>query len=177
MSGQQNGYPAMKGQYRTAIGQDSHRFVSDEVRSADPARPLMLGGITLDGERSLDGNSDADVILHALTNAISGLTGVNILGPVADRMCLVEKITDSAAYLNAALETLGERKLIHVSLSVECKKPHLTPHIPAIKSRIAALTGLSADDIGLTATSGEGLTAFGRGEGIAVLCLVTVYCP
>lgn len=128
-------------------------------------------------ERPLEGNSDADVVLHALTNAISGLTGVNILGSIADRMCLDEKITDSAAYLEAALETLGEKRLIHVSVSLECKRPRLTPHIAAMRTRIAELTGLTPADIGITATSGEGLTAVGRGEGIAAICIVTVYFP
>lgn len=167
----------MNGQFRTAIGQDSHRFVTEDAWKADPARPLMLGGVAIPDERPLDGNSDADVMLHALTNAVSGVTGINILGPIADRMCLEERITDSAAYLRAALDTLGGRKLVHVSISVECRRPRLTPHIPAIRARIAELTGLMVDDVGLTATSGEGLTDFGRGEGMAVLCLVTVYCP
>jgi len=167
----------MSGQFRTAIGQDSHRFVTEEAWKANPGRRLMMGGIAIPDERPLDGNSDADVILHALTNAVSGITGINILGPIADRMCLEERITDSAAYLRAALDTMGERRLVHVSISVECRRPRLTPHIPAIRARIAALTGLTADDVGLTATSGEGLTDVGRGEGIAVLCLVTAQCP
>lgn len=167
----------MSGQFRTAIGQDSHRFVTSEACKNDPGRLLILGGVAIPDERPLDGNSDADVILHALTNAVSGVTGINILGPIADRMCLEERITDSTAYLQAALHTLGERQLVHVSISVECRRPRLTPHIAAIRARIAELTGLTIDDVGLTATSGEGLTEVGRGEGIAVLCLVTVYCP
>lgn len=167
----------MNRQYRSAIGQDSHRFVSDDGWASDRERPLMLGGVVIPDERPLDGNSDADVVLHALTNAISGITGVNILGTIADRMCQEEKITDSAAYLQAALDTLGNRQLVNISVSVEARRPRLTPHIPAIRARIAELTDLATEDVGLTATSGEGLTAFGRGEGIAVFCLVTVYCP
>jgi len=167
----------MSSHYRSAIGQDSHRFVTDDVWDATRNRPLMLGGISIRGERPLDGNSDADVVLHALTNAISGITGVPILGAAADRMCLEEKITDSAVYLKAALDTLGERRLVHVSFSIECRKPKIMPLIPAIRDRIAQLTGLTSADICLTATSGEGLTAVGRGEGISVICIVTACCP
>lgn len=167
----------MNGQYRSAIGQDSHRFVADDAWTADRGRPLKLGGVVIPDERPLDGNSDADVILHALTNAISGITGVNILGTVADQMCLEEKITDSAAYLQAALDTLGNRQLVNISVSVEARRPRLMPHIPVIRTRIAELTGLETEAVGMTATTGEDLTAFGRGEGIAVFCSITVYCP
>ncbi len=167
----------MNGQYRSAIGQDSHRFVSESDWEKQPERMLVLGGVAIPGERPLDGNSDADVVLHALTNAISGISGINILGPVADRMCQEQKITDSTAYLRVALETLGKRRLIHISISLECKHPRMAPHIPGMRERIAALTGVSTDDVGITATSGEGLTDFGRGEGIAALCVVTAFCP
>ena len=142
-----------------------------------PTACLKLGGVDLPGEMPLEGNSDADVILHALTNAISGITGENILGTVADRLCLEEGITDSRVYLQAALDTLGERKLVHVSISVEASRPRLTPHIPRIRASVAELVGLPLTAVGLTATSGEGLTAVGRGEGIAVFCAVTTVGP
>ena len=165
------------GQYRSAIGQDSHRFLTDTDWASNRNRQLILGGMNIPDERPLEGNSDADLLLHALTNAISGVSGVNILGPVADQMCLEELITDSSVYLKAAMDTLGEKCLVHVSISVEARRPRLTPYIPAIKARIAELVGLTPEDIGLTATSGEWLTSFGRGEGIAAICIVTVYCP
>ena len=154
------------------IGQDSHRFEPE-----GSGKPLMLGGVRIDGCVGLAGNSDADVVLHALTNAISGVTGVNVLGEVSDGLCLKQGITDSAAYLRRALESLGGRRISHVSISVEGKRPILAPHIGAIRDRIAALLGLTPDDVGLTATSGEGLTAFGKGEGIQALAIVTVRKP
>lgn len=178
--------------YRFAIGQDSHRFVShdtgleslspwaaaqDAEKASHAGRILMLGGVALPGEPPLEGNSDADVILHALTNAISGISGVNILGTIADRMCLEDGITDSSAYLRAALDTLGNRRLVHVSISVEARRPRLTPYIPQIRARIAELAGLAPEAVGITATSGEGLTGAGRGEGIVVFCAVTAYGP
>ena len=69
--------------YRSALGEDSHRFVAEETGS----RQLVLAGVVLPGEPALEGNSDADVILHAVTNAISGITGHNILGGPADELC------------------------------------------------------------------------------------------
>jgi 2-C-methyl-D-erythritol 2,4-cyclodiphosphate synthase len=154
--------------YKTGIGQDSHRF-EDE----DSKKPLMLGGVCIPGCPGLLGNSDADVVLHALTNAISSISGKNILGKISDEMCLQKGITDSKAYLIAALETVHSFRITHVSISIEAKRPKLEPFIDAIKTSIANLISLSASDIGLTATTGEGLTAFGRGEGMQALVIVT----
>ena len=164
-------------EYRSAIGQDSHRFLRDTDWQVRPERVLILAGVCIPGERPLDGNSDADVILHALTNAVSGLTGVNVLGAVSDRLCLEQGITDSSAYLRAALAALGSWQLRSISLSIEGKSPKFSSLIPALKARLAELTGLTANDIGLTATSGEGLTDFGRGEGLQVFCLITARRP
>ena len=151
-----------------ALGQDSHRFEEEKDK------PLVLGGVLIEGERGLKANSDGDVLLHALTNAVSGVTGRNILGPVADALCRAGE-TDSRTYLREALndlERLGGR-ILHVSFSVEAKRPRLFPHIPAIKESVAALLGLAPAHVGLTATSGESLTGFGRGEGMQVFCLIT----
>lgn len=164
-------------EYCSAIGQDSHRFVTAEGFAAHPQRQLVLGGLVLPGERPLDGNSDADVVLHALINAISGVSGVNILGARTDQLCLAEGITDSAVYLQEALATLGQWRLSHISFAVEAKTPRLAGWIGPMKIRLAELTGLQPLDIGLTATSGEGLTAFGRGEGIQAFCQVTARRP
>lgn len=152
-----------------AIGQDSHRFMPEGTE-----KTLMLGGVAIPGSPGLDGNSDADVVLHAVTNAVSGATGVNILGAVSDRMCLVEGIKDSAAYLEEAMRHLAGAHPVHLSVSLECARPKLAAHIPAIRSRLAELLGLSERHVGITATTGEGLTAFGRGEGIFCTAVLTV---
>jgi 2-C-methyl-D-erythritol 2,4-cyclodiphosphate synthase len=153
---------------KTAIGQDSHAF-----GPRNSAKPLVLGGVRVPGCPGLAGNSDADVVLHALTNAVSGISGVNILGAVSDGMCLKQGVTDSREYLKKSLATLGDRRITHVSISLEGKRPVMAPHIDAIKQSIAAIIGISAADVGFTATSGEGLTAFGRGEGLQVFAIVT----
>jgi len=157
--------------YFSAIGQDSHRF-----EPVDSVKPLMLAGVVIPGT-GLQGNSDADVILHAVCNAISGLTSVNILGAVTDRMCKNEGITDSREYLRVALATLGEIKLLHLSITIEAKRPHLSGHIDAMKKSLSHLTGLTVKHIGITATTGEGLTAFGNGEGIQAFVIASAFQP
>lgn len=154
---------------KVGIGQDSHRF--DPL---DNEKKLVLGGVLFDGEPPLLGNSDADVILHSITNAISGVTCVNILGNVSDRLCLEQGITDSSVYLREALKYLGDLKIIHLSISIECQRPAITPRIIEIRQNLSAILNIPEDCIGITATSGEGLTPFGQGLGIQVFSIVTV---
>ena len=158
---------------RFAIGQDSHAFETDQ---AFYDKPLILGGYVFpDCDLTLRANSDGDVLLHALTNAVSGITCRNILGAPADELC--EKgVTDSKAYLQLALDDLISMGygLVHISFTVECKKPHLSAHIDEIRARVAEICGIDATCVGLTATTGEGLTAFGQGLGISVFCVITV---
>jgi len=152
---------------KTGIGQDSHTF--DTVNS----KPLILGGVEFDHPQGLSGNSDADVILHSVTNAISSITGKNILGAKADVLCQ-QGITDSAEYLKLALNDLNDWRIEHIAISIECLVPKISPQIETLKSSLAKLVNTQIDNIGITATTGEGLTAFGRGEGIQVLSIVTV---
>ena len=169
----------------SAIGQDSHRFSgcplsgeyydgASKIRAGGAiSKPLLLGGVEFAGEPSLLGNSDADVVLHALCNAISGVTGINILGEPADRMVIEEGITDSAAYVKEAMKHLGTGRIIHVSFSIECAKPAISPRIADMREKIAKIIGIDMNRVCITATSGEGLTDFGRGLGIQALCILT----
>ena len=163
---------------KTAIGQDSHRFAEPpDARAREPAaargRSLLLGGVEFTGAPPLLGNSDADVVLHALCNAISGITGVNIIGKISDRMCLEEGIEDSAAYVGEAMKYLAGGRISHVSFSIECAKPFISPRIAEMSENIARILNIKKLDVGITATSGEGLTDFGRGLGIQVFCVIT----
>lgn len=153
---------------RVAIGQDSHAFEKQE------GKPLILGGVVFEGCPGMRANSDGDVVLHALTNAVSGITCRNILGSVADKMCK-SGITDSAEYLKVALDDLKQKKMKikHVSFTMECLRPKISPKADEIRRSIAGLLGIDADNVGITATTGEGLTAFGKGEGIMVFCIIT----
>jgi 2-C-methyl-D-erythritol 2,4-cyclodiphosphate synthase len=154
---------------KVGIGQDSHRFDFE-----DTTKKLVLGGILFEGHAPLKGNSDADVVLHSVTNAVSGITCVNILGETTDKMCLKQCITDSSAYLEKALEHLGDMKIKHVSVSIECLTPKISPKIPLMRKNIARLLDTDENSVGITATTGEGLTAFGQGKGIQSICIVTV---
>lgn len=154
---------------KVGIGQDSHRF---DFNNKD--KKLILGGVVFENCPPLDGNSDADVILHSITNAVSGVTCVNILGKVSDEMCLGQGITDSREYLKEALKYLDGAKIAHVSISIECLTPKITPKIPDIRRSIAGLLDIPESCVGITATTGEGLTQFGQGKGIQVFSCVTV---
>lgn len=155
--------------FKVGIGQDSHR-----IQEPAAGKALVLGGVILKEDFALEGNSDSDVVLHALTNAISGITGKPILGPVADKLCRAG-ITDSAAYLERALEDLAGigYRLTHISVTLECRKPKILPVLASMTAKVADLLGLAPEDVGITATSGEGLTDFGKGLGIQAFACAT----
>lgn len=165
----------MEYEYLMTIGQDSHRFLEGEL---DPSKnSIMLGGFPVPHNRQFSANSDGDVILHAITNAVSGYTMNNILGGLADKLCLEEGIKDSSVFLKEAMKDLGDAKITHLSLTIECLRPKLKAHIPSIKESISSIIGLPANRIGITATTGEGLTDFGLGEGIQVFACMTLRKP
>ena len=152
---------------KTGIGQDSHAF------EKKPGKPLILSGIKFDHSFGLKGNSDADVIFHSITNAISSVTGKNILGSVADKLAQHGE-KDSIKYLQLALNDLKAWKINHIAISIECLKPKISPKIELMKLKISVICKINIADVGITATSGEGLTAFGRGEGIQAISIITV---
>ncbi len=155
--------------YKTGIGQDSHCFENE-----GSTKPLMLGGVHIPDCPGLMGNSDADVVLHALTNAVSGVTGRNVLGKISDDLCFSRGIKDSRAYLAAAIGLMNKGDRIrHISVAIEGKRPRLERYIGPMKESLARLLSLSPADVGITATSGEGLTAFGKGEGLQAFAVVT----
>lgn len=153
---------------KTGLGQDSHQF-----DFGNKEKSLVLAGIIFTGETPLKGNSDADVVLHAVTNSISSITGENIIGNISDDMCKNKKITDSREYLKEALKYYSNYKTQHVSISIECKMPKITLKIEEMKVSLSRLLGIDVADVGITATTGESLTAFGKGEGIQVLSIIT----
>jgi 2-C-methyl-D-erythritol 2,4-cyclodiphosphate synthase len=153
---------------RTGLGQDSHRFLSP-----DSTKPCVLAGITFEDEPGFNANSDGDVVFHAICNAISSVTGVLILGGIADDLCLKDGITDSERYLKEALKTLNQQRITHVAITIEGKRPAIKPKIAEMKASIARVMNLDISSIGLTATTGEGLTDFGCGDGVQVFCIIT----
>lgn len=153
---------------KIGIGQDSHR-IKDTMD-----KPFVFGGVSFDEPFCLEGNSDSDVILHAITNAISGVTGKPVLGPVADKLCKAGD-TDSKTYLKVALDDLAAIgfKPSHVSLSIECARPKIIPKLEALRESVAGLLGVTVADVGITATSGESLTDFGKGLGVQAFAVLT----
>jgi len=155
--------------FKVGIGQDSHR-----IQEPAAGKALVLGGVTLAESYALEGNSDSDVVLHAITNAISGITGKPILGPVADKLCKAG-VTNSAVYMERAVEDLADigYRLTHVSVTLECRRPKILPVLPAMRAKVAEALSLALEDVGITATSGEGLTDFGKGLGIQAFACAT----
>ena len=138
---------------KVSIGQDSHRFDFENKN-----KKLILGGIIFEEAVPVSANSDGDVVFHAITNAVSGITCKNILGEISDKMCK-SGITDSKEYLYEALKYLDE-KIVHISISIEAKVPKISPKIEEMRKSIAEVLNIKETQVGITATTGEGLTAF-----------------
>lgn len=147
------------------LGQDSHQFTTED-------KPCMCGGIEIPDTPGFKAESDGDVVLHALCNAISSVTHVPILGGVAIELCQ-EGVKDSQVYLQHALKTLKDLKIMHVAISIEAKRPKLQSYVDAMREKIAELLQVSMNSVGITVTSGDYCTAFGEGKGMQVFALVT----
>ena len=155
--------------FRIGFGHDSHRF------SMDKNKKLVLGGYIISNEIGLEANSDGDLILHALFNAISSAIGGNSLGYYADPM-LDKGITDSKEYLKVVLKKLSEEslKISNISISIEAKKPRLDAYINKIMDSLAKILNMEKGRMGITCTSGEGLTEFGKGQGMQCFVVVSI---
>lgn len=153
---------------RTGIGQDSHRFLPP-----NSAKPCVIAGLIFEDTPGFLANSDGDVVFHAICNAISSITHVLILGDIADELCLKGGITDSEVYLSEAMKTLKKQKITHVALTLEAKKPKFKSHLLEMRKNIARVMNLHIDQVGITATTGEGLTDFGCGDGVQCFAVVT----
>jgi 2-C-methyl-D-erythritol 4-phosphate cytidylyltransferase/2-C-methyl-D-erythritol 2,4-cyclodiphosphate synthase len=154
---------------RVGIGQDSHKFSSNKNKK------LILGGFKIENETGFDANSDGDVILHALFNALSTAIGSKSLGFYADRM-YKKGITDSKKYLEFILNKVKERnyKISNVAIMLEGKKPNIDKHIDKIKSSLSKILKIKKENIGIAATSGDELTEFGKGKGMQCFVVVAI---
>jgi 2-C-methyl-D-erythritol 2,4-cyclodiphosphate synthase len=153
---------------RVGIGQDSHRFLP-----SDSAKPCIIGGLIFEEAPGLSADSDGDVVFHSICNAITSVTGVPILGGIAIDLCHKDGITDSQVYLERALETLGRQRIEHVALTIEGKRPRFQKRVDEMRAKIAHVMKIRIDQVGLTVTSGDGLTDFGCGDGLQCFCLLT----
>ena len=145
---------------RVGQGFDIHRF------SDDPKRPLVLGGVTFEGVRGLEGHSDADAIAHACADALLGAAGLGDIGQHYPDTDPAWKGADSLAILRdvaSKLSALGWR-ISNVDCSVVCEEPRIAPHRDAM---IALLSAAAGAPISVKGRRAEGLGSIGRGEGIA----------
>lgn len=154
--------------YRVGIGQDSHRFLKESGE-----KKCVIGGLVFEEVPGMEADSDGDIIFHAICNAVTSLTHVPILGDVAIDLCRNKGITDSQVYLERALKTLGAQTIEHVALTIEGKRPRLQKKSIEIRQNVAKVLGLLVDQVGITFTSGDGLTSFGQGEGLMCFCVLT----
>ena len=153
---------------RSGIGYDSHRLVA--------GRPLILGGVTIEHDRGLAGHSDADVLAHAVMDALLGAAGLGDIGqhfPDSDERY---RDADSMALLRAVVAMLGERglRVAHVDSTLLMERPKLGDRREAIRVSLAEGLGVSAEQVNVTASTGEGMGFVGREEGVAALAVATL---
>ena len=155
--------------FRIGFGQDSHPF------SGNKNKKLVLGGYIISNETGLEADSDGDIILHALFNALSSAIGGRSLDYYAGPMCR-KGITDSKEYLKVILRKLNEKafKINNASISIEAARPKLEQHTDKIKNSLSKILSLEEEKIGITCTSGDKLTSFGKGEGIQCFCIINL---
>jgi 2-C-methyl-D-erythritol 2,4-cyclodiphosphate synthase len=150
--------------HRIGIGYDVHAF-------ADPssARPLVLGGVTIPGARGLMGHSDADVLVHAICDAILGALALGDLGTHFPDDDLRYKGVSSLDLLRATAAMAVERgwRVRNIDTVVVAEEPKIAPFVAAMRDRIASGIGIDPDDVSVKGTRPEGLGALGRREGIA----------
>jgi 2-C-methyl-D-erythritol 2,4-cyclodiphosphate synthase len=153
---------------RTGIGLDTHRF--------EPGRPLMLGGVEIPHELGLAGYSDADVLAHAVIDALLGAAGKGDIGERFPDTDPRYAGADSLALLRDVVSALGAT-VVHVDATVMMERPKLGSHKAAIRASLAAALGIAAEAVNVKATTGEGMGFVGRGEGVAALAVATIDDP
>ena len=156
---------------RTGAGFDVHRF--DEAGSA---KEIMLGGIAIPHTYALIGHSDADVALHAITDALFGALAEGDIGDHFPPSDDAHKDRPSADFLSHAVALAGKKqaRISHIDLTLICEKPKIGPHRDAMRARIAEICGIETSRVSVKATTTEGLGFTGRSEGLAAQALVTV---
>jgi 2-C-methyl-D-erythritol 2,4-cyclodiphosphate synthase len=155
----------------TGIGYDVHRFVE--------GRPLVLGGVEIAHDRGLDGHSDADVLSHAIADALLGAAGERDIGhffPNTDESIRGISSLDILRHVRENLAAKGV-SIVNIDSTLIAEEPKIAPHLDRMKEAISAALGLPSDRIGIKATTNEGMGFLGRGEGIAAMAVASVDRP
>ena len=146
---------------RVGIGHDTHRLVE--------GRPLLLGGIRVEHPRGLAGHSDADVVLHAVTDALLGAAGLGDIGDLYPDTDPAWRDADSALFLTETLGRLNQAgwRVVNVDVTVFAQEPRLGPLKGAIRDNLARLLGLDPGAVNVKAKTGERVGSIGRAEAMA----------
>jgi 2-C-methyl-D-erythritol 2,4-cyclodiphosphate synthase len=152
----------------SGIGYDSHRLVA--------GRELILGGVEIPGEIGLEGHSDADVLTHAVIDALLGAAGLGDIGerfPDSDERY---RDADSLELLTSVLPLVFAQglELVNVDATIVMERPKLGLHREVIRDSLAAALGLAVQRVNVKASTGEGIGFVGRGEGVAALAIVSL---
>ena len=157
---------------RSGIGWDSHRLVE--------GRPLVLGGVRVpEASRGLSGHSDADVLTHAIIDALLGAAGLGDIGMHFPDTEERWRDADSLDLLRTTLSLLRSENLapVNVDATVVCEAPRLSPYRDQMRARLAEAVGLSVGEVNVKFTTAEKMGFVGRGEGVAALAVATVASP
>lgn len=153
------------------IGYDVHPLVE--------GRKLILGGVSISHPKGLDGHSDADVLMHAICDAILGALGEHDIGHFFPNTDPRWKGAPSKTFLQEAARqiTFREGQLVNVDATIIAQEPKLAPHIQPMKDNIALALGINGARVGIKVTTNEHLGFIGRGEGIAAMAVASVDLP
>ena len=155
----------MTAERRAGIGYDAHRFSA--------VRALVLGGVPIPGEPGLEGHSDADVVTHAIIDALLGAAGLGDIGrhfPDDDPRYRDADSIELLAQSTALVREDGWR-VVNVDATVVCERPRLAPHVQGMTERLGESLGIPSERVNVKATTNEGMGFIGRGEGIAALAV------
>ena len=153
---------------RTGIGVDTHAFA--------PGRRLVLGGVDIPHEAGLAGHSDADVLTHAIIDALLGAAALGDIGQHFPDTDPRFEGADSMALLRTVVASLAERgfTIEHVDSTVVMERPKLAPYRDAMRESLAGALGVATSGVSVKATTGEGMGFVGRREGVAALAVATL---
>ena len=157
--------------FRCGIGYDAHRLVS--------GRKLILGGVKIPHPRGLEGHSDADVLSHAVADAVLGALGAGDIGKHFPNTEESIRGISSIEILRHAATIAAQKnaRVVNVDATVLAEAPKISPHIAAMQEKIAHALGVKANAISIKATTNEGLGAIGRSEGMAAIAVASVEVP
>ena len=156
-----------------------HVGIGYDVHQLTEGRKLILGGVDIPHTKGLDGHSDADALMHAITDAVLGAIGEGDIGQFFPNTDPRWKGAPSRIFLEEAARqvTLRHGRLVNVDATLIAQAPKLMPHVQAMKANIAAALGLNPTKVGIKATTNEQMGFIGREEGIAAMAVAGVDLP